>query len=134
MFAVNLPMPKNCQECMFRFGYDNCLLRGECSTEHGTRIEGCPLIEVKKLRARQMFSLEDISLIGKEKDIQFAQDRCGQLIGKALMEEKGIAEMSTTCRIDEENVEYEFNVYVVAPHEGSDDQDGSSAEDDRLSE
>lgn len=126
MFAVNLPMPKNCQECMFRFGR-------ECSAEHGTRIEGCPLIEVKKLRVRQMFSLEDISSFGKEKAIQFAQDRCGQLIGKALMEEKGIAEMST-CRIDEENVEYEFNIYVVAPYEGSDDRDGSAAEDDRLSE
>lgn len=133
MFAVNRPMPKNCQECMFRFGYSNCLLRGECSAEHGARIEGCPLIEVKELRARQVFSLEDISLFGKEKTIQFAQDQCGQLIGKALMEEKGIAEMSTRCS-DEKNVEYEFDIYVVAPYEGSDDQDGSAAEDDRLSE
>lgn len=107
MFAVNLPMPKNCQECMFRFGYDNCWLRGECSAEHETRIESCPLIEVKILRARQVFSLEDISSIGKEKAIQFAQDRCSQLIGKALMKEKGIAEMSTCCS-DEKNVEYEI--------------------------
>lgn len=118
---------------MFRFGYDNCLLRGECSAEHGMRIEGCPLIEVKILRARQVFSLEDISLIGKEKAIQYAQDRCSQVIGKELMEEKGIAEMSTCC-IDEENVKYEFDVYVVAPYERSGEQDGSTAEDDRLSE
>ena len=49
------------------------------------------------------------------------------------MEEKGIAEMSTCCS-DEKNVEYEFDVYVVAPHGRSDDRDGSAAKDDRLSE
>lgn len=133
MYAVNCPMPKNCYSCPFFAVYEGCRFAPfEKIVDPPDISKGrpiwCPLLEVKKLRARHCLSMDEVSFLGKEKAMEYAKMNAFGKMADCLRESDTI-ETGTWC--DGSVVCYEFDVNVVATLEGGADPNAyDTAEDD----
>ena len=119
MIAINMPMPEDCLECLFRGGcglYD-CMLNTKIRVSSFMRPPKCPLLEVKTMRVRRI-----------EDDNDVVRIYMGRIIGEALAKKHIIRFITRPLprEYDLSPIQPRFNIVgevsVVVPKNG-----GSSA-------